>query len=138
MMAASMGRFATASRGARGALLIVALLVANLLAGAAHLITVPHRLCQIHGELEHGRDSADSGVRQVHQGVQLSASEGGADHAHAGCPLGLCLRTEASPMCLPAGAALVLQLPRKPLPVPAEPVPDPALFLLAPSRSPPA
>ena len=120
------------------AVLLVALaLVLAQLAGPAHELLVPHRVCAEHGELVEGAAALlTHGPAQPPQGPALSNDEGlAAEHEH--CPLALLAKQRPAPsspsMRVAADAqpapACVLAAPR---------VPAIALHRLAPKQSPPA
>ncbi len=130
------------SRGSRrrlgrcAQLLVALLLVSSWISSAAHWISTPHRLCEVHRTLEHGWDT-ESGLRSAR--VPLGPVYGSEGRSHDECPLALLARTEAAPVpehdCsrssvpCPVGWVACLR---------SEPRPESGLFFLAPSRSPPA
>ena len=134
-------RFLEVSRIGGPATFLVFLLayLGSAFGAGAHSISIPHRLCELHGTIEHG--PADAGVATPapsrhtppSSGPIVRASEG----AHHECSLGACARTEAALVPDQPAPARVLGEPRVVALVPAEATPSTPLLLLAPSRSPP-
>jgi len=122
------------SQGLPMGLLCLALLLGALLR-SAHEIAVPHRVCELHGTLEHGT--------LLHDGDEAAGDSAGvrfrpASTPHEECELAAFTRHEEAvrPEAPPAvdrigGARLAVHAPR--VPPPARP-----LFGRAPARSPPA
>jgi hypothetical protein len=103
-------------------------------AAGTHWLTVPHRLCEVHGTVEHGLASDARGpATPCPAGPVVRERE----RPHDECMLGPLARTEAIP--LPhvelRGGFVAEECGR--VPVPAAPAASVPRFLLAPSRSPP-
>jgi len=133
-MGCSKRRRGSAFRGLPLALVALALLAAGIVR-TAHEILVPHRVCQVHGTLEHGSASVAAADEAVRDGLPRLAPWAA---AHEECELAPFTRTE--PLLAPApqpGLDLRLEARRAPLP-PCVPPPRSALFRRSPSRSPPA
>lgn len=140
-MAHAMSRFHEAIRRPRaGTLALVALLfLGSVLSSSAHWLATPHRLCSLHGAVEHGLvhgtpTDAESTTARTRTGPAYRS--GG--HAHEDCPFAPWARSEVLPLpALPVEAGRLLGAPRLADRVRGEPLPEQALYLLAPSRSPP-
>ena len=124
---------------ARRASVLVLLLVflGGALARTTHDITVPHRLCQVHGTIEHGlaavRDVADRPAQD--DGPWYRPNPG----PHEECELAPFTRPEKSALPLSdCRLGLAVLEPRGAIFVPAVLAPRIAVYLQAPSRSPPA
>jgi len=130
-----MDRQARTRRTRDRALLLALLVLASWLAGAAHSVAIPHRMCEVHGTIEHGRWAKAAVPASRPLGPAL---ENAGEATHEECSVGPFTRTEILPLPQCAAEVGVCLAPagRSPL-VRFDPIPDPALFLLAPSRSPP-
>lgn len=119
----------------RWGVLLLLVLVGSSLARTAHWLAVPHRLCEVHGTLEHGL--AADGVASARAGAD-GPSYRQRVKEHDECTFGPLGRTEVAP--LPAAPHLSgVELPSRPeVFVPPEPAPSVPLLFLAPKRSPPA
>lgn len=124
------------ARDGRWAFLVLGLaFLGSTVAAGAHWLSVPHRLCEVHGTIEHGlATDPDRPASPAPAGPIVRELE----RVHDECALGPCARTDA---VLPARAqvrALFLAEECGSVVVPAAPASSVPLFLLAPSRSPPA
>lgn len=124
--------------------LVALLFLGSVLSSSAHWIATPHRLCSLHGALEHGTlgheehgAPADSGDASAHQDVREPVYRSGG-HGHEECPFSPWARTEILPLPDLASEAGWLARARVPVWVRVDPLPDRPLHLLAPSRSPPS
>jgi len=120
----------------RGVLVLILLLfLSSSLATSAHWISTPHRLCSFHGTIEHG--SVAELAPDIHgtPGGPVYRNEG---RSHEECSLGPCARLETAPLPAMTVVSAPLVLGCAPAFLRDDPLPDSALFLLAPSRSPPA
>jgi hypothetical protein len=116
---------------------IVALALAFLgstFAAGAHWLAVPHRVCEIHGTIEHGRASEAATPAEL---PATGPIVGAAEQPHERCELGPVARTEAVLPPAPVSCVHVLAESRGRVFLPADPAPSVPLLLLAPSRSPP-
>ena len=126
-------RFDRASaRRRRSLLLVLLLLVSSLGARALHWLATPHRMCEIHGTLEHDVAAAPDSAPETPTGP-VYRPEG---RSHEECSLGPCLRGEALPL---QETRLVASFPHSESAalLPDAPPPEQARYRLAPSRSPP-
>ena len=117
--------------------LLLLLCTGSTLARAVHWLAVPHRLCRVHGTLEHGSDALESDAPLVASDPELPAyrAEG---RAHDECPLGPQARIESTPLPdAPRVLGLPGALPLATLVESARATSIPLLFL-APKHSPPA
>ena len=124
-------------RTRRGAACLVMLLLClgGALANASHQLAVPHRVCQVHGRIEHGLAEAPAAAgpgREAGPLVERKATP------HEECGFAPFTRPEPALAPVAQSGFVVLLEPRAANP----PQPDlPArseLYLWAPSRSPPA
>lgn len=117
----------------RTLLLVLLLLVGSLGARALHWIATPHRLCEVHGTLEHELVAAQESAPATPASGPVYRPEG---RAHEECALGPFLRGEVLPLaetrCVASFARVVRVGERPP-----ERLPEQTRFGLAPSRSPP-
>jgi len=114
-------------------------LLGGTLARFAHQITVPHRLCQVHGTIEHGLDDGPASRAELARGPDAGGPKvRPVPGAHEECEFATFARTEH---------ALVLAAPRVVLArlepcakafFAAELPPESARYRWAPSRAPPA
>jgi hypothetical protein len=124
--------------GGRWALL--ALLFATLgssLARVAHFIAVPHRLCEIHGTIEHGADPLVQGNEPAGLPEAGHPRVVAGDAPHEECGFGPCARVEALPSVTAEIQVRLVPERRTRVLVPDEPDPSIPILRLAPSRSPP-
>jgi hypothetical protein len=118
------------------AALVLLLFLGSSLAASAHWLTTPHRLCSFHGTIEHV-SSVERGRVSPHDGTGPTYQDAG--RGHEDCPFGPWARLQSPTWpsvdreWLPAHEARHAEAC-----VPGDPLPEAALFLLAPSRSPPA
>ena len=106
-------------------------------AAGAHWLSVPHRLCEVHGTIEHGRPEPAAAPTK-HAPVPAGPIVRAGDGTHDECSLGICARMES---VLPAHVEVPLGFlaePRGRVIVASDAAPSVPLLRLAPSRSPPA
>jgi hypothetical protein len=110
-------------------------------AAGAHWIAVPHRVCDVHGTIEHGSEDvrdlagqADALAARAHEGPIVRAS----GDEHEECSLGACARREALLPVHVDTAGRILPDPVGRVFVASDATPSVPLLLQAPSRSPPA
>jgi hypothetical protein len=116
---------------------LVALVLAFLgstFAASAHWLSVPHRLCEVHGTIEHGLAPEPTPPENPLPRGPVAREPA---PAHDGCSVGPYARIEAIPPAHDEGHGLLVAEPRGRAFVPAAPVASVPLLLLAPSRSPP-
>lgn len=123
--------------------LLLLFFLGGTLARTLHQITVPHRLCQVHGTIEHGLDT-ELLARGSAEECQPELSQDEGTHrrpdpaAHEECEVACFTRTEnALPLQVQRTSALLLE-PNGPHFVRQFLAPRTALYRQAPSRSPPA
>ena len=102
-------------------------------AAGTHWLSVPHRLCEVHGTIEHGLAIDRTPVCPTPAAPILRETE----RAHEECTLGPYTRTEAVLLAEAQEHGLFLAERLGCVFVPDAPTPSVPLFLLAPSRSPP-
>ena len=116
-------------------LALVLAFLGSTFAGGAHWLTVPHRLCEVHGTIEHGlaRESSTPANPRPDAPVVRESEQ-----PHDECTLGPLARMEAVPPAhVEARGQFVAEECGRVF-VQAAPAPSVPLVLLAPSRSPPA
>ena len=121
-------------RASRTVLLVLLLFVSSLALSAAHRILTPHRMCEVHGTLEHDTLAAQEAAPESAPTGPVYRSQG---RTHEECELGPCLRSEAVQLH-EARLVSVSSRCESPAVLPAEVLAEEARFRLAPSRSPPA
>lgn len=134
-------RFLEVSRVGGPATFLVFLLayLGSAFAAGAHSISIPHRLCDVHGTIEHGTaDSVATTAADAHGPIASGPIVRANDVAHHECSLGACARTEAALVPDTLALTSVLDEPRVLVRAPTEARPSVPLLFLAPSRSPPA
>ena len=104
-------------------------------AAGTHWLTVPHRLCEVHGTIEHGL-ATEAKRPAVPRAAGPIVREG--ERPHEECALGPFARMEALPPAHVAQRGLFVAEECGRVLVPEAPAASVPLFLLAPSRSPPA
>lgn len=118
--------------------LVLAFLGSTFAAGT-HWLSVPHRLCEVHGTLEHGFGgeigSGPLSPAPLPDGTPVVTGEG---QSHEECELGPCARTEALLLPRTGEQGRFTGEERGRTFVPQHASPSVPLLLLAPSRSPPA
>jgi hypothetical protein len=119
-----------------GLALILLAYVAGGLGDALHWLTTAHRLCEVHGRIEHVASGAPADDPETCPGPAgpLVRSDFG---AHEGCGLGGFASTTTVPVDLPAAETLPLTVASASAPVARFAPRGGPRFALAPSRSPP-
>ena len=120
----------------RGRVWLVALLfLGGVGARTAHWIATPHRHCEIHDRLEHGPEIAgEHEGSATPEGPRYASS----DPVEEECDLPECTRTEKELLpSSPGPSGIQPRLAGGRELTPEAPEPESALYLLAPSRSPP-
>lgn len=113
--------------------LVLAFLGSTFAAGT-HWLSVPHRLCEVHGTIEHGlAGDAHLPASPIPAGPIVREVE----RSHDECGLGPSARTEAMLLARAEEHGRFVAEDCGRVLVPAAPAPSLQLFLLAPSRSPP-
>ncbi len=123
-----------------GVLLVLLLAAAVSLAKTAHWLSVPHRLCEVHGVLEHGvADGRDSSSP-----ASASSPAPGGPHyqstpsEHEDCECGPLARAEGALLTEPPRVSAPLPARHGFSPVRRERLGSIPLLFLAPKHSPPA
>ena len=117
---------------------LVALLLAFLgstFAAGAHWLSVPHRLCEVHGTIEHGLASDAMAPADPRPDVPFVRE---LEQPHDECALGPVARMEAVLLAHFEARGVFVAEECGRVFVPAAPAASVPLLLLAPSRSPPA
>jgi len=114
--------------------LVLAFLGSTFAAGT-HWLSVPHRLCEVHGTIEHGLASEATPPESTPPAGPI-VREGVPPHDE--CALGPYTRAEMALLAHVEGRGLFVAEPCGRAFVSATAVASVPLFLLAPSRSPPA
>ena len=115
----------------RTLLLVLLLLLGSLGARALHWIATPHRMCEIHGTVEHETLTA-----QDSEGPPAGPAYRSAGRTHEECSLGPCLRSEALAL-QDTRVTEAFRQRESAAQLPHEPLPERTRHGLAPSRSPP-